>query len=73
MVFEFVLRSVGYCSTRREADSEKGRVMLGRSRMGDRIIVLRNMFGGGGGVCLSFPVAVVAIVDQLLKSSGEKS
>ena len=53
LVFEFVLKSFGYCCTRREAESEKGRVVLARSRIGDRIIVLRNMVDN---VCLSSPV-----------------
>lgn len=67
LVFEFVLRSLGYCSTRREAESEKGRVVMRRNRMGDRIIVLRNMVGVG-----SCDVVGVIEVAFLFNSSEEK-
>jgi hypothetical protein len=45
LVFELVLRLLGYCSTLLEVDREKGRVdaALKRRVLVDRIMVLRNM------------------------------
>lgn len=47
LVFEFVLRLLGYCSTHLEAEREKGRAdgAVRRRVRVDLIIVLRNMVG----------------------------
>ena len=52
MVFEFVLRLSGYCSTYLEAESEKGRAegALRRKVLVDLATVVRNMIAGALGL-----------------------
>jgi len=47
LVFELVLRLLGYCSTRFEAERENGRAdgAVRRRVLVDRIMLLRNMVG----------------------------